>query len=152
MWLRHAQVKCEAWEPGENQDRFVGVHTGYQRLPDPVTHRRTVMFDKKMRIVEITDDLLCRGEHVAESYWHFAETCDVSLEREGSVLAVNGERKIRLIPSDRGVEADLQRGKAGPIGGWVSRQFDVKTESTTVVWRSAISGDTQLRTRIEILD
>jgi hypothetical protein len=110
------------------------------------------MLDKKMRIVEITDDLLCRGEHTAESCWHFAEACDVSLEPDGSVLAVNEERKIRLIPGGRDVEVDLRRGKTGPIGGWVSRQFDVKSETTTVVWRSAISGDTQLRTRIEILD
>jgi len=152
MWLRHAQVKCEAWEPGGDRDRFVGIHTGYQRLPDPVTHRRTVMLDKKMRIVEITDDLLCRGKHTAECCWHFAEACDVSLEPDGSILAVNEERKIRLIPGGRDVEVDLRRGKAGPIGGWVSRQFDVKSETTTVVWRSAITGDTQLRTRIEILD
>jgi hypothetical protein len=152
MWLHHAQVKCEAWEPGEDRDRFVGMHTGYQRLPDPVTHRRTAVLDKKIRIVEITDDLLCRGEHTAEFYWHFAETCDVSLEPDGSVLAVNEERKIRLIPGGRDVEVDLRRGKADPIGGWVSRQFDVKSETTTVVWRSAISGNTQLRTRIEILD
>jgi hypothetical protein len=128
------------------------MHTGYQRLPDPVTHRRTAVLDKKIRIVEITDDLLCRGEHTAEFYWHFAETCDVSLEPDGSVLAVNEERKIRLIPGGRDVEVDLRRGKADPIGGWVSRQFDVKSETTTVVWRSAITGDTQLRTRIEILD
>ncbi len=152
MWLRHAQARCEGWEPGEDRDRFVGIQTGYLRLSDPVTHRRIVMLNKKIRVIEITDELLCRGEHVAETHWHFAETCEISLEREGSVLAVNGERKIRLIPGDRGVEADLRRGKADPIGGWMSRQFDVKTETTTVVWRSAISGDTQLRSRIEILD
>jgi hypothetical protein len=152
MWLHHAQVKCEAWEPGDGQDRFVGIHTGYQRLPDPVMHRRTAVLDKKTRIVEITDELLCRGRHVAESYWHFAETCEVSLEPDGSVLAVNGERKIRLIPGGRDVEVEMRRGKAGPIGGWVSRQFDVKSETTTMVCRSTISGNTQLRTRIEILD
>jgi hypothetical protein len=152
MWLRHAQVKCEVWEPGEYQDRFVGKHTGYQRLPDPVTHRRTAVFDKKTRIIEITDDLLCSGEHVAEAYWHFAETCEVALERDGSVLAVNGEHKIRLICSESGVKVELRRGKTSPIDGWVSRQFDAKSETTTVVWRSAISGDTQFRTKIEILD
>ena len=150
MWLRHAQVKCEAWEPGGNQDRFVGVHTGYLRLRDPVTHRRTVVLDKKTRVIEIADELLCRGAHTAERYWHFAEACDVSLEQDGSVLAMNGDRRIRLIPANREIVADLQRGKTAPIGGWVSRRFDVKSEATTVIWRSMISGDTQLRARIEI--
>ena len=150
MWIRHAQVRCETWEPDEDRDGFVGVHTGYLRLPDPVTHRRTVVLDKKTRVIEITDELLCRSEHTAECYWHFAEACEVSLGQDGSVLAVNGDRRIRLIPGNREIVANLQRGKIAPIGGWVSRQFDVKSETATVVWRSAISGDTQLRTRIEI--
>jgi len=152
MWAFHALAKCEVWEPGEIQDRFVGIHTGYQRLPDPVTHRRTVAFEKKARNIEITDDLICHGEHVAEVYWHFAESCEVTLERDDAVLAVNGEHKIRLDFGDNGAEVELRRGKVGPIGGWISRKFDVKSETTTVVWRSAISGDTQLRARIEILD
>jgi hypothetical protein len=151
MWAHHAQAKCEVWKPGEIQDRFVGIHTGYQRLPDPVTHRRTVVFDKKARNIEITDSLLCRGEHVAEAYWHFAESCEVTLERDDAVLAVNGEYKIRLNFSDNGAKVELRRGKVGPIGGWISRKFDVKSETTTVVWRSMISGDTQIRTQIEIV-
>lgn len=152
MWLHHAQVECAAWEPGETQDRFVGIHNGYQRLSDPVTHRRSIALDKKARTIEITDDLLCRSEHVAEIHWHFAEACGVSLERDESVLAVNGKRKIRLLFDYSNNKAELRQGKTDPIGGWVSRQFDVKSETTTVVWRSTISGDTQLRTRIEILD
>jgi len=152
MWAHHAQAKCEAWEPGENQDRFVGKHAGYQRLSDPVTHRRSIVLDKRARVIEIEDNLLCRNEHVAETHWHFAEICEVSLERDGSVLAVNGERKIRVISGDSGAEIELRRGKADPIGGWVSRRFDVKSATTTVVWRTRIFGDTQLQSRIEILD
>jgi hypothetical protein len=152
MWAHHAQAKCEAWEPGENQDRFVGEHTGYQRLFDPVTHRRSIVLDKRARVIEIEDNLLCRDEHVAETHWHFAETCEVSQERDGSVLAVNGERKIRLIYGDSGAKIELRRGKADPIGGWVSRRFDVKSATTTVVWRTRIFGATQLQSRIEILN
>jgi hypothetical protein len=152
MWVHHAQVKCEAWEPGENLDRFVGEHTGYQRLSDPVTHRRSIVLDKRARAIEIEDNLLCRDEHVAETHWHFSETCEISLERDGSVLAVNGERKIRLIYGDSEAKIEMRRGKADPIGGWVSHRFDVKSATTTVVWRTRIFGDTQLQSRIEILD
>ncbi|MEX2162794.1 MAG: alginate lyase family protein [Sulfuricaulis sp.] len=152
MWAHHAQAKCEAWEPGENQDRFVGEHTGYQRLSDPVTHRRSIVFDKRARVIEIEDNLLCRDEHVAETHWNVAETCEVSLERDGSVLAVNGKHKIRLISDGRDAKVELRRGEEDLIGGWVSRRFDVKSATTTVVWRSRIFGDTQLQSRIEILD
>ncbi len=41
-WGALPNVRAEQWINGENFDLFVGRHDGYQRLADPVIHRRTV--------------------------------------------------------------------------------------------------------------
>jgi hypothetical protein len=44
----------------------------------------------------------------------------------------------------------LARGLEIPPLGWVSRRFDEKTPTTTVVWRGRVSGTTTLETAIEL--
>src|SRR5437588_1881505 len=43
----HPQVL--SWQSDSDADVLVAEHVGYQRLPQPVTHRRTVQFDKQKR-------------------------------------------------------------------------------------------------------
>jgi hypothetical protein len=151
MWMHHAKTRCELWMPGDREDRFVGVHTGYERLLDPVIHRRTIVLDKKSRTIDISDEVLCKREHVADQCWHFAETCEIATQPDGSVVARSGSHRIRMVVVELDSEPVIRRGTIEPIGGWVSRSFDIKSESTTVVWSSHIRGNTTLRTRIEIL-
>jgi hypothetical protein len=35
-----------------------------------------------------------------------------------------------------------------PIGGWISRRFDVREPTTTLRWRATLAGDCVLRTEI----
>jgi hypothetical protein len=151
MWLHHAEARCELWESNDGEDRLVGAHNGYGRLPDPVVHRRTIVLDKGSRTFDIDDQLLCEGEHTVDRCWHFAESCEVVVQSDCSVVARSGSYSIRIVPGELNVEAFDRRGVADPIGGWVSRSFDMKTQSASVVWRSHIQGKTTLRTKVEVL-
>src|SRR5688572_11736416 len=81
MWTRHAQARCIEFETGDDRQRFLGEHYGYQRLEDPVVHRREIVFDAQRKLIEVTDMIRCEREHRARRAWHFAEDCQV--ERVG---------------------------------------------------------------------
>jgi hypothetical protein len=147
MWTDHAKARCIEFEAGPWRQRFVGEHYGYDRLPDPVVHRREINFDPERRTIEVDDMLRCDGEHTARRCWHFAEDCQV--ERTDSGLRITSGRTIvTMEPLEELERVDIHRAGSAEQGGWVSRRFGRKVPSTTVVWQSRVKGVTVLRTRL----
>jgi len=149
MWLRKAQASCELFEMGHESDRFVGSHDGYRRLSDPVSHRRSIIFERASRRIVVTDTLDCTGQHQAECRWHFSEACEVWLE--GNVLHARNHGNVISLgvavpnPAPR---IQLRKGEVDPPCGWVSRRFDVKIPAVTAVAPFAVQGKTVLVTEI----
>jgi len=148
MWTKHANADCINWTETENETVFVGKHDGYERLNDPVSHNREIKLNKQQRSFFITDTLECKQTHTAERFWHFSEECDVSLADDGSIVAINGNQKVILKPVQK-VTATLYRGDEDKPLGWVSRNYDVKEEATTVVWSNSVDGTSTFETVIE---
>jgi hypothetical protein len=126
----------------------VGKHDGYERLNDPVSHNREIKLNKQQRSFFITDTVECKQAHTAERFWHFSEKCDVSLADDGSIVAINGDQKVILKPLQK-VTATLYRGDEDKPLGWVSRNYDVKEATTTVVWNNSVDGTSTFETIIE---
>lgn len=147
MWTDHARARCIEFEAGNAIQRFVGEHYGYERLEDPVVHRREILFDAHQQVIEVADLLRCEAGHSARRAWHFAEGCQV--EREGAGLRiVNGFTQVHMEPLEPLERVEIHRGGTPAQGGWISRSFGRKQPTTTVLWHSQIAGDTVLRTRI----
>jgi hypothetical protein len=147
MWSHHARARCIEFDGGGDLQRFVGEHHGYERLDDPVVHRREIVLDTRRQVIEVTDLLRCDGQHDVRRSWHFAEDCLV--ERVGPGLKVtSGLTQVVMESLDGPGDVQVHRGGSAEQGGWVSRQFGRKQPSTTVHWISRISGQTALRTRI----
>jgi len=149
LWVKHANARCEHWECGSNRDVLVGAHDGYLRLGDPVRHRRTLMLDKATRKLHVTDRLECTGRHRIEVLFHVGETCLVE-NAESFVRIQNGPVQIRLRNQFPGWQAEVVNGQESPPLGWVSRRFDEKLPTHTIVWTGEIFGTTELRTELEI--
>lgn len=150
LWLKHARASCLHWEEGGDKERFVGMHDGYRRLADPVTHRREMIFDKHQKRLEIIDRVECDGRHVIERCWHFAEDVSVRVGQDGTI-EVNKEGYVLRLKPTPGAQAQVHCAGQDPIAGWVSRRFDVKTGTRTVIWRSEIEGSSQLAASVECL-
>jgi hypothetical protein len=147
MWSDHAVARCLEFQAGTGRQRFVGEHYGYQRLADPVVHRREIEFDAQAQSIEVTDLLRCEGAHGACRAWHFSEHCQV--ERSGSGLkVVHGTTQVYFEPLEEPARVEIHRGGVVGKGGWISRSFGRKVPSTTVLWYADVRGDTVLRTRI----
>jgi hypothetical protein len=150
MWTRHANARCTAWASTEGEDRLEAWHDGYTALADPVVHRRRFALDKRARVLVLEDRLEMRGEHDVEVFLHCAEESLVE-PIAGGLRVTRGGRALRVRwPAEAAGAAEVLIGADAPIAGWVSRRFDHKVPAPTLVWRARLSGDTVLRTTIDI--
>ena len=149
LWLNHARAHCSDWQSDDNRDYWVAEHHGYRRLPDPVTHRRAIEFDKRANRILVTDTLCCVLEHDVELFWHFAEDCDVS-QTEGTILARKQGVGLKIsCPED--LDLRLISGQDSPPLGWVSRRFDEKCPCVTALASGRAGAGWSGRTTIDIL-
>ncbi len=149
MWLAHAGARCEKWETDSGRDILVGAHDGYQRLQDPVMHRRSLEFDKAARVLRVSDTLTCKGQHHVELFWHFPEICRIAVNGNEISARCDGQTAGIVMP---GVDWQprVVSGQETPPLGWISRRFDRKISSASVVWSGRISGTTTLDTEIRL--
>lgn len=151
MWLRHARAECRVWKSDGNEDLWEGVHFGYQRLRDPVTHIRRMRFSKRERRLDISDTFDCQGGHRAELFFHFAPECEVRQSEDRTIVARRGRAALEVqVPKDSAT-VRLVRGSMKPICGWTSRRFDTKEPSTTLVVHLEFSGPTEVQSCIRCL-
>jgi hypothetical protein len=78
-WASIPHVKTETWLNGETFDLFAGSHDGYRRLPDPLVHRR-IVFHVKGGLWIVRDVAEGQGNHLLETFWHFAPELKVKHE------------------------------------------------------------------------
>ena len=148
MWLHKARAGCSLWASTSDEDLFEGWHNGYQRLADPVMHRRRITLRKQERRITIEDTLHMSASHDIELLFHCSERCQVEIAPGGFVLR-QGAKTIRLeLPCVAGATAQVLIGGVAPIFGWVSRRFDNKLPAPTIVWQGRLKGDVSLRTEI----
>jgi hypothetical protein len=130
-------------------ERWVGSHDGYARLKHPVTHRREILLEKEQSRVQVTDELLGSGEHEVEIFWHFAEHCGVTLE--GAVVRATHREVTLSMSLPDGLRCELRCGLEKPQpAGWVSRSFDAKQPTATVVMSGRITGAARFVTRLSL--
>lgn len=149
LWVRHAHAQVIALDRTPLMERWVASHDGYTRLRHPVTHRREILLEKEASRVQVTDELLGSGSHEVEIFWHFAEQCAVEMEG-GAVRATHGDVALSMSVPD-GLRCDIRRGVEKPEpAGWISRSFDTKQPTTTVVMSGRITGAARFVTRLNL--
>jgi hypothetical protein len=148
MWTRHARVGCGLWLSSTEKDSFEGWQDGYTRLEDPVKHRRLIELDKEARHFLIEDSLEMAAEHEIELFFHCAEQCQVEETAEGYLISRDGTTLRLTLPANG--TSEVVRGSLAPMAGWVSRSFDRREPTASIVWRAKLSAPAILRTEIQI--
>ena len=119
-----ARPELRAWSP----DRFVGAHTGYRRLSDPVTPVRTVELDCTAHRLVVVDEFEGTGDHRVQIPLQLAPMVVAAESRQGELTLSAGRIHFRLRWSD---PADWRLDIAA---GWVSPSYGVKVEATRLEW------------------
>jgi hypothetical protein len=147
LWLAHAPVRALEFSSTTQFDRLVAEHDGYRRLSDPVTHRRELFLDHSTTALTVVDEIFCRGSHSIEMFWHFAESCEVTLEDRRAIARHGGVRLELQLP--QGMRCELVRGREAAPLGWVSRRFDRRAPTSTLLVQGTTRGNARLVTCLE---
>lgn len=152
LWSHKAVATlCEVIDSGDRM-AIVAEHNGYNRLADPVTHRRRVELERTLGAVQIVDRLECRGEHEVELFFHLHEDAAVTSVEAGSARFKWRKRTVAFSGHGRPFEWTVLRGSENPPLGWRSRAFHRKVPISTLRIAGRISGTTELVTSIEVRD
>jgi hypothetical protein len=124
-----AEPRVISWKSGPETDVVIAEHTGYQRLPRPLTHRRTVRFEKLQRFWVVEDELRGEGEHDLSFRFHFASGRETSVRSDGMIEVCDKMSSARLLIAASGVNAE-------PVleSRFSSRDYGAKEPSVSVCW------------------
>ena len=85
-WSSIPETQTDLWIKAHGFTLFAGSHSGYERFPEPVRHRRFV-FHLNGSFWLIRDVVEGNGSHLLETSWHFAPDIEVSPRGSGFVAA-----------------------------------------------------------------
>jgi hypothetical protein len=146
-WEKRPRARLDRWISNDKFDFAEASSDAYSCLPDPVIHRRRVLFVKP-RYWVVVDDLEGVAEHEVELRFQFAPT-KVALETDlwaraqghrGQELLI---RPFALVP----LKASVHEGEVSPIQGWVSPDYGQCLPAPVLIY----SAETHLPLRIMTL-
>jgi hypothetical protein len=125
-----AQPRVLGWESGPGKDVVIAEHAGYERLPQPVTHRRTVTLYKSERLWLVADDITGQGEHELAFRFHLAPGLEASVRSDGIIDLWDKMSGARLLIVASGLD-----GKSLLEPRFSSRDYGARRQSASVCWR-----------------
>ena len=124
-----AQPRLLFWETAEEFDRVCAEHSGYRRLPVPLTHRRTITFNKRERSWLIDDEFMSEGEHSFAVRFHFDADLQIETAHD-HVIARDPKSGAKLL-----IYAVTLKSEPLLEVQSVSRDYGESRESMTAVWK-----------------
>ena len=124
-----ARPAVRYWCSRDESDRFQGTHTGYQRLPIPVTPVRTITLVHESHALTIEDAFEGHGDHAVEIPLHLAPGVSVSRVHDGSAIIMKDGREFSV--SWRSPHAWVMEVEAARV----SPTYGVVVASERLVWR-----------------
>jgi hypothetical protein len=146
-WQRRPRVRLSEWHSTADVDFLDAEHDGYASLPQPVQHRRRVIFIKRSEGGQATpaywivvDDLSGSGRHDIDLTFQFS-AMDVLLESHPWARAgKTGEPCLWISPFPSApAQPALKCGAPAPIRGWISPEFTRLSPAPMLIYRFAVA-------------
>ena len=146
LWRSRARARITECHLGGNLELVSAEHNGYERLSDPVRHRRRVLHLGAGRFI-IHDIIDCEGEH--DLRFSLPLPPGTTLVHDHNIVPAEGLAVFAAVPS--GARVDLLFGASFPArllvdGGWVSRRFGERESAPLLRVTGRIEGPAQLFT------
>lgn len=133
-----ATMKVNRWELNNIYDFLDAEHNGYERLENPVIHRRQILFDKVGGYWVIKDILSGEGTHQFDLYFHFAPL-EVEIDGRFPLMARTKTEgaNLAIIPLEvEGISVEIEK-------GWVSFRYGIKEEAPMVRYQKKAQAPTE---------
>jgi uncharacterized heparinase superfamily protein len=135
-----AEPRVISWDSGPESDVLVAEHDGYRRLPQSLTHRRTVRFAKRQRFWVVEDELKGDGAHDCSFRFHFAPRLETKVRSDGIIEVCDKMNGARLLISASGLDV-----KPVLESRFSSRDYGAKEPSVSACWSLQTSVPCKLR-------
>jgi uncharacterized heparinase superfamily protein len=138
-WHRQPRARVREWHSNDEFDYLDADHDAYLGLPDPVSHRRRVIFVKPHYWIAI-DDLLGTSRHQLDLIFQFAPI-QVTLGPHPWARAETAGGHVLWVSSfpSAPVEASLRCGEVSPIRGWHSPDYGQRVPAPLLVYSCAVA-------------
>jgi uncharacterized heparinase superfamily protein len=138
-WKGQPRVRLREWHSTPEFDFLDAEHDGYLSLPDPVLHRRRVIFVKPGYWILI-DDLSGAAHHQVDLTFQFGPL-DVTLGNHPWARAQTpGGRVLWISPFPSApVRASLKSGELMPPKGWISREYGERHPAPMLIYSFAVA-------------
>ena len=135
-WEQRPATRLRRWVSTDAFDFADAEHDAYGRLPDPVKHRRRVLFVKP-RYWVLVDDLEGAAHHEVELRFQFGPL-EVALGTDLWTRAVARGRGLLVRPfATTPLQAGVRRGSDHPMEGWVSADYGQRQPAPVAVYAAA---------------
>ncbi len=149
-WDKIARASTSDFIAGDGCDYFEGLHNGYERLGDPVVHKRAVFFVKPETLfsshghpssyLTVRDNFTARAFHRYTIRYHISPGCSVMANGNRVIVSEpHGARLNISVFGDQVVRARIAR-------GWVSRGYGHRVRSLVAVFEAEGEGPQQFTT------
>jgi hypothetical protein len=135
-----AKPKVLEWQTTGARDAVAAEHYGYTRLPDAVTHRRTVSFDKVQRYWTVVDELSGAARHEVRCSFHLAPG-----------ILVKGAEDVAIVTDEAGCGLLIKSSLAGDhetLPAAASTNYGDLAPSPMLVWRASVAFPLRVQTLI----
>ena len=133
-WTTTADGSLNKWISEERFDYVSGKHDGFQRLADPVSVERRILFLKHDYFI-ISDRLKAQAEHRANVGFHFDSTAQPALEA-GAVREQQAGLTIYCFGNGRWIEEE----------GWISHCYAQKERAPAYAFSGTFKGESEIVT------
>jgi Heparinase II/III-like protein/Heparinase II/III N-terminus len=114
-WRRLTESQAERWIQGKHFDLLVASHDGYERLPQPLTHRRWV-FSLRNGLYLVRDRVEGQGKYQLEISWHLGP--DMQLVEDDVFRVQGGPQGLALLPAvGHGWAEEVRKQSWSPVYG-----------------------------------
>ena len=126
-------------------EHVAGEHDGYQRLSEPLRHRRRLALSGPEHL-EIVDEFAGQGEHRFDLTFQFSARAQAQAESRQAVIHWPDGPRLRITPIDFDPSATARIAR-----GWVSRGWNLKQEAPKFVlsWSARAPMTNRVRLLIE---
>ena len=139
-WHQRPRARLRTWQSDSTRDVLDADHDAYQRLADPVTCRRRVIFVKPDYWL-LVDDVDGTARHRISVAFQFAPTMRVSLGPDSWARAEtpNGRVLWMLSIQSSPLQASLERGAREPLRGWVSSNYGQRQPAPVLTYSGTVA-------------
>lgn len=124
----NVRPRVHLWESNEARDVLDAEHDGYASLPQPVIHRRVVIFDKLDGYWIIRDILSGEGRHRFEFFFNLDAGLKIRMEPD-RIIAHDGVSALAIVPAP-GHAFEVKRATR-----WVSPSYGTRMRSSAIMFR-----------------